>query len=178
MFDSIINWKWSIQFSFGIVSHVYFIAWNNYDKHTPTLFVGEVINSSVDFIDFWGFVTTYRSRSKTRTCSYNFTLLWYRSVSVHGTLCLLDNFSCYFVVCSDIFQKRLFRKILSGISNSLDPDQARQNNLVPNCNDTNRQKVNLFSTSLCLKDTCLTFRPKVTSSSCKNDQKCAAIDKD
>ena len=66
---------------------------------------------------------------------------------------ILFCFSC-FLLSADFFQNQLFRKILSGIpsvSNSLDPDQARQfvgPELGPNClqklsaEDISRQRVN------------------------------------
>ena len=49
--------------------------------------------------------------------------------------CMLGNFACFFLSSADIFQNKLFQKVLLG-SNTLDPDQARQNirpDLGPNC---------------------------------------------
>ena len=65
------------------------------------------------------------------------------------TLCLLGNFTYFFVVCCCFFQNQLFWKI-SSVSNSLDPDQARhfvRPDLSPNClqrllaDVTSRQRV-------------------------------------
>ena len=69
------------------------------------------------------------------------------------SLCLLGNFSCFFVVCwffsKSIFSKNSFTNTIR-VSNSLDPDQARQNvgpDLDPNClqrlsaDDTRRQSL-------------------------------------
>ena len=55
------------------------------------------------------------------------------------TLCMLGNFACFFVVCGFFLKINFFKKHLSGIvrvSNSLDPDQARQKvglDLGPKC---------------------------------------------